>query len=84
METNKWVFKREISVPDLIAIIMAITIPLGSYYSIRSEIDLLKLRQAQSEEQAKDAKEDTKMLKQELREDIREIKNNIQRLVEKR
>lgn len=84
IETSKWVFKKEVSIPDLIAIVMAITFPIASYYNIKTEIDILKIKQETIELQAKDSKEDTKALKQEIREDIREIKNNIQRLTEKR
>lgn len=84
MESNRWTIKKEISIPDLIAIITAILVPLAAYYTLKGEVELVKVRQDIAEQLARDAKEDSRNLKQELREDIREIKNNIQRLADKK
>lgn len=83
MIESKWTLKREVSIPDLIAIVMAIVLPLGAYYTLKNEVELVKIRQDLADSLARDAKEDSRQLKTELREDIREIKTNIQRLTER-
>lgn len=81
---ERWTFKREISIPDVLAIVTAIVFSMGAYYTTKNEIELLKIKQDALEQSIKDAKEDTRMVKQEIREDIREIKNTLQRIVEKK
>ena len=80
---STWTFKKEISLPDLIAIIMAVVLPLGAYYTLKTEVELVKIRVEQNETLVKDGKEDSRALKQELREDIREIKLSLQRMSER-
>ena len=62
-QPSKWTIKKEISVPDIIALITAVAIPLGAYYTLDKRIALMELRQTENDS-----------FKQEIKNDVKDIK----------
>lgn len=63
IDSSRWTIKKEVSIPDIIALITAVIIPLGAYYTLDKRIALMELRQTENDS-----------FKQEIKNDVKDIK----------
>jgi hypothetical protein len=76
MSTQNWTFKKEVSVGDLVAIVLAIGGVFTAYFTLKADIDVLKSRLT-AQENVSDS------LKQEIYNRLNRIDDKLDRLVER-
>ena len=80
---DRWVFKREISIPDVIAFVTSMAFVILAYGTLDKRLALLEA--AQIEQQRTDARQDTNTnrLTIEVKDQLQRMNDKLDRLVEK-
>lgn len=76
MPDANWTIKKEISLGDAVAVIIAVISVVGSYFSLKGQIDTVELRLTLQEKA-------TDVLKNDINERLKNIDDKLQRLIER-
>lgn len=81
---DRWVFKREISIADLIAFATSMTFVIAAWGTLDKRLALLEA--ASLEQKTTDARQDRESLRltQEVKEQLQRLNDKLDRVIEKR